>query len=256
MESHGHQLQQESDDDDDSDDSDDDGDSERQHDRDGDRPLGGRLAKRLQRQGATCGPQSATPSRSPSTTSSWANYNQFSLLEDAEDAEDEGQEEIMFVTEAASASRWTKILAIVDSGAVEHVLPERWLPCIQMEESPGSKAGKKYLSATGQETPNLGQKAPVGKTREGQPRGVVFQVAPVRKPLMSVAKMNEAGNDVNLRGDRPHIQNTKTKQITALRREGKTFILDFWIKHPVAAPESADPRTKAVSRASGFSRRG
>jgi hypothetical protein len=91
-----------------------------------------------------------------------------------------------------------------------------------MEESPGSKAGKKYLSATCQEIPNLGQKALVGKTREGQPRGIIFQVAPVRKPLMSMAKMNEAGNDVNLRGDQPHIQNTKTKQITALRREGKT----------------------------------
>eukprot|EP00972_Heterocapsa_arctica_P099479 14679369-Heterocapsa_arctica.AAC.1 len=60
---------------------------------------------------------------------------------------------------------------------------------------------------------------------------------------MSVAKLNEAGNDVNLRGDHPHIQNTKTKtkQIT-----GKTFMLDLWIKHPEAVtsktPESADPR--------------
>eukprot|EP00972_Heterocapsa_arctica_P035771 5261094-Heterocapsa_arctica.AAC.1 len=86
-----------------------------------------------------------------------------------------------------------------------------------MEESPGSKAGKKYLSATGLEIPKLGHKALVGKTREGQPRGIVFQVSPVRKPLMSVAKMNEAGNNVNLRGYHPRIQNTKTKQITALR---------------------------------------
>ncbi len=61
------------------------------------------------------------------------------------------------------------------------------------------------------------------------------------KPLMSVAKMNEAGNDVNLMGDNPHIENTKTKHITALRREGKTFILDLWIKHPVEQ-KSADPK--------------
>ena len=75
---------------------------------------------------------------------------------------------------------------------------------------------------------------------------------------MSVAKMNEAGNDVNLRGDRPHIQNTKTKQITALRREGKTFILDLWIKHPGVVPEGAnpDPRNKTASKVSGVSRRG
>eukprot|EP00972_Heterocapsa_arctica_P076901 11343114-Heterocapsa_arctica.AAC.1 len=104
----------------------------------------------------------------------------------------------MVVTEAKDY-KWTKISAIVDSGAVEHVLPEKWIPCVKMVESPGFKASKKYLSATGQEIPNLGQKAIVGKTREGQSRGIVFQVAPVRKPLMSVAKMNEAGNDVNLR---------------------------------------------------------
>eukprot|EP00972_Heterocapsa_arctica_P010015 1471412-Heterocapsa_arctica.AAC.1 len=72
----------------------------------------------------------------------------------------------MVVTEATTSTSWTKISAIVDSGAVEHVLPKHWLPCVQMEESPGSKAGKKYLSATSQEIPNLGQKALVGKTRE------------------------------------------------------------------------------------------
>ena len=40
----------------------------------------------------------------------------------------------------------------------------------------------------------------------------------MRKALISAAKMNEAGNDVNLRGDSPHILNLKTNQVTALRR--------------------------------------
>jgi hypothetical protein len=196
-------------------------------------------------------------SRATGRSPSWEDYNQFSLLEDADEESEDGDEEIMVVTEPSSTSRWTKISAIIDSGAVEHVLPERWLPCIKMEESPGSKAGKKYLSATGQEIPNLGQKAIVGKTREGQARGIVFQVAPVRKPLMSVAKMNEAGNDVNLTGARPHILNTKTKQITDLRREGKTFILDLWVKHPGADNDlRTATRPEVISRASGFSRRG
>ncbi len=67
--------------------------------------------------------------------------------------------------------KWTKISVVVDSGAVEHVLPEKWIPCVAMVESPGSKAGKKYLSATGQEIRNLGQKSIVCKTKEGQSRG-------------------------------------------------------------------------------------
>eukprot|EP00972_Heterocapsa_arctica_P011503 1685934-Heterocapsa_arctica.AAC.1 len=78
-----------------------------------------------------------TTTTTPKKTSSWANYNQLSLLEDVEDeSEDEVYEEIMVVTEATTSTSWTKIPAIVDLDAVEHVLPKHWLPCIQMEESP------------------------------------------------------------------------------------------------------------------------
>jgi hypothetical protein len=193
----------------------------------------------------------------------WTCYNQFGLLEDLEDEPTEaGCEEIMVVTDKKDF-KWTKISAVVDSGAVEHVLPEKWIPCVEMVDSPGSKAGKKYLSATGQEIPNLGQKSIVCKTKEGQSRGLVFQVAPVRKPLMSVAKMNEAGNDVNLRGDNPHIEHKKSGQITKLRREGKTFILDLWIKHPIeqailaqASLAQKYDKVQNGDKGAGFSRQG
>ena len=202
-------------------------------------------------------------SRATGRSPNYEGYNQFSLLEDADDYDDDaGHDEIMLVTEAATkteaatTTRWTKVSTIVDSGAVEHVLPEHWLPTIRMEESPGSRVGKKYLSATGQEIPNLGQKALYTKTREGQSRGICFQVAPVRKPLMSVAKMNEAGNDVNLRGNNPHIMNIKTKEITALRREGKTFILDLWVKIPGALKNKTLEVDPTPNKSFGFTRRG
>ena len=204
-----------------------------------------------------------TRSRTTGRSTNYEGYNQFSLLEDADDYDDDaGHDEIMLVTEAATkteaatTTRWTKVSTIVDSGAVEHVLPEHWLPTIRMEESPGSRVGKKYLSATGQEIPNLGQKALYTKTREGQSRGICFQVAPVRKPLMSVAKMNEAGNDVNLRGNNPHIMNIKTKEITALRREGKTFILDLWVKIPGALKNKTLEVDPTPNKSFGFTRRG
>jgi hypothetical protein len=180
-------------------------------------------------------------------------------LEDADEDESENDDgEIYIVTEAA-ASCYTKVSAIVDSGAVEHVLPPSCLPRVRMTESPGSRAGKRYLSATGEAIPNLGQKVLYGKTREGQPRNITFQIAPVRKPLISVAKMCEAGNDVNLT-DKPHVRNRLTGQVTALRREGKTFILDLWVRHPTSAAAAADAAaaTKAATAAAeqrGFSRR-
>ena len=186
-------------------------------------------------------------------------HGYFSILEDADDEEEEDNDSEIYVVTEAAASCYTKVSAIIDSGAVEHVLPPNCLPRVRMTESPGSKAGKRYLSATGEAIPNLGQKTLYGKTREGQPRNITFQVAPVRKPLISVAKMGDAGNDVNLT-DKPHIRNRLTGQVTALRREGKTFILDLWVRHPTSAAAAADAAaaTKSATAAAeqrGFSRR-
>eukprot|EP00972_Heterocapsa_arctica_P089311 13171028-Heterocapsa_arctica.AAC.1 len=72
---------------------------------------------------------------------------------------------------------------------------------------------------------------------------------------MSVAKMNEAGNDVNLRGDHLHIMNVKTKEVMALRREGKTLLLDLWVKIPGAVKNMTPEADPTPQKSSGFSRR-
>ncbi len=89
----------------------------------------------------------------------------------------------------------------MDSGAVDHVFPETCLVGIPLKESPLSRLGKGCVSATSEEIPNRGQKQLVVKTREGHCRGMVIRIAPVRKLLLSAAKMNEAGNDVHLQGE-------------------------------------------------------
>ena len=163
-------------------------------------------------------------------------HNMFQCLE----CEDAG---VMAVTNPAEG-HWAKVTAAMDSGAVDHVFPENVLTGIPLEPSPLSKAGKGYVSATSEEIPNRGQRKLKMKTMEGQTRGMIVQVAPVRKPLLSAAKMNEAGNDVNLAGKDPHIKNIKTGEITKLRRCGRTYLLDMWVW---VAPEK--------SSTSGFTRR-
>ena len=69
------------------------------------------------------------------------------------------------------------------------------------------------------------------KTREGQDKQMVVQVGPVRKALISVARLNEAGNEVIL-GGKAYIRNLKTGSVTALRKSGRSFILDMWVKLP------------------------
>ena len=208
-------------------------------------------------------PAGEKSSRTGRRSSAYMGY--FATLEDDDDDDDDDQkdgmnDDIFVVTEAAE-SCYTKISAIVDSGAVEHVLPPTYLPRVKMVESPGSKTGKRYLSATGEAIMNLGQKSLFSKTREGQARNITFQVAPVRKPLLSVAKMCEAGNDIILTNT-PHIKNRATGQITALRREGKTYVLDLWVRHPTSAASAvlAAAATQAATQAAtaghrSFSRR-
>ena len=72
---------------------------------------------------------------------------------------------------------------------------------------------------------------------------MTVQVAPVRKPLMSAAKLAEGGHEVILNGSNPHIRHIKTGKVTKLKRQGMAYTLDLWTWVP--APLST----------SGFTRR-
>ena len=50
---------------------------------------------------------------------------------------------------------------------------------------------------------------------------------PVKRPLLSVAKIKEAGNQVYSGEDKAFVQNNKTGQISNLRRERSVWMLDF-----------------------------
>ena len=58
---------------------------------------------------------------------------------------------------------------------------------------------------------------------------MTVQVAPVRKPLISIARLSDAGNDVNLHADRPHILHKATGERTELRRGCKAYTVDMWV---------------------------
>ena len=54
----------------------------------------------------------------------------------------------------------------------------------------------------------------------------------MRRALLSVAKVTQAGNVVHLSEVDPHILNVKTGQKTKLRKERNCFMLDQWIRVP------------------------
>ena len=68
-------------------------------------------------------------------------------------------------------------------------------------------------------------------TEEGHKRTMKWVVCPVRRPLISVTKVVEAGNEVFMNRKNPRIVNTKTGQVTKLKKQGGVYVLDIWIEN-------------------------
>jgi len=128
--------------------------------------------------------------------------------------------------------KWVKIAATVDSAAAETVCPPNMLPMV--EPTPG-KDERYYVAANGARIKDLGEKPVEFKTSEGYARKVKFRVANVMKPLISVSRINEAGDDVVFKGPNPHIK-CKDGRIINLRKERGVFVLDMWVDTETHGP--------------------
>ena len=73
-----------------------------------------------------------------------------------------------------------------------------------------------------------------GRTEEGQSRRIVWEVCPVKRPLLSVAETLRA--EIKSTWARTaFVKNNKTGQITNLRRERNVWMLDLWVMKPADA---------------------
>ena len=79
------------------------------------------------------------------------------------------------------------------------------------------------------------------RMRDGHVAGTTWQVADVKRPLMSVAKMVAAGNRVHLGSKDPRIGRPKG-DVISLRKAGNVFVIHLWV------------RKDATSREPGFHR--
>ena len=132
---------------------------------------------------------------------------------------------------------WEELEITVDSGAAESVAPESFAKGFQLMESEGSKAGQIYTTADGTEIPNMGEKKMEMWTKEGNPGEVTFQIAKgVVKPLGSVKKMCQAGNQVVFDDSGSYVVNKATGKRTWLEEKNGIYIMKVQIpKAPVFA---------------------
>ena len=100
-------------------------------------------------------------------------------------------QEINYLSDAGKGLEIT-----VDSGASENVMGPSMAPTIPISTSPGSRAGVEYLAANGTTMRNQGEKIVPVITQNGIMCDLKMQITDVKRPLMSVARICDAGHRI------------------------------------------------------------
>ena len=113
----------------------------------------------------------------------------------------------------------------IDSGASENVINKQMAPQFRVQPSTGSNAGTTYITANGDEMANQGEKDVKIVTKEGHKCLLKMQVTDVRKPLMSVARICDAGHQVTFTNEGGNIKHLQTGQTTHFDRIDNVYRL-------------------------------
>ena len=112
-----------------------------------------------------------------------------------------------------------------------------------IRKSESSKNGKGFQGPGGENIKNYGQQVMSVRTPEGLVGQSTWQVADVRRPLVSVSHIIQAGNDLFIGKDEAYIMNRRKKEKSMLRKEGNVYVLDLFVRVPpgVTAPVTYTP---------------
>ena len=113
----------------------------------------------------------------------------------------------------------------IDSGASENVISEKIAPQFKVKPSQGSREGVRYVTASGETMGNRGEKDIKVMTSEGHRCLLKMQVTDVKKPLMSVARICDAGHRVIFTKDGGTIEHEVTGQTTKFKRIDNVYRL-------------------------------
>ena len=147
-----------------------------------------------------------------------------------EEPEDKPAEVLGFSWRSEPDGKWVKVKSVVDSGASVPVAPPSMLPNVAVTPSEGSKRGQKFTSALKHKLQNLGEQRARAYTEQGEQAEVLFQIADVSKPLVSVSAICERGNRVVFGRNGGIIQNMRSGSQTPFYRENGVYVLSMWLQ--------------------------
>ena len=126
---------------------------------------------------------------------------------------------------------WIALDVTVDSGACVTVMPSGLCPGIQIMENDLSRNGVEYEVANGESIANLGEKrCQVMTIGSMSPKKIVFQIADVHKPLLSVTACSDMGYDCYLGKEGGSLRDRVTGEIIPLERRGSLYTLRMWVR--------------------------
>jgi len=125
---------------------------------------------------------------------------------------------------------WEEIDMAVDSGATESVIGEEMLMNVEMKEGEATRRGVQYEVASGSLIPNLGEKKFMAVDEQGVERRMTVQVCDVNKPLLSVHKIVQAGNEVVFSRHGSYVKHEATGEKMHLRETGGMYMLKLWAR--------------------------
>ena len=85
------------------------------------------------------------------------------------------------------------------------------------------------MTADGNEIPNLGELDLAFRTKEGHRCGIKFQVADVRRALLSVPSLTASGHEVTFEKGGGTIIHPEGKKTIQFRRQGGVYVLDMFV---------------------------
>ena len=135
----------------------------------------------------------------------------------------------------AESNEWFQIPGglTIDSGAAEHVIPKDMCQNYPTIPSKQQAMGVYYVSANGKELENEGERRLQLTTEDGGRKAMTFQVTEVSKPLGSVYRMCEAGQQVvfNPPGhpDGNYIRNLRTEERVPMTAVNGTYRMSAWV---------------------------
>ena len=126
---------------------------------------------------------------------------------------------------------WIAIDVTVDSGACITVMPSGLCPGIRIMENDLSRGGVEYEVANGESIANLGEKrCQVMTIGSMSPKKIVFQIADVHKPLLSVTACSDMGYDCYLGKEGGSLRDRVTGEVIPLQRQGSLYTLRMWVR--------------------------